>query len=292
MSKVLTAIKTWVRTEVRDYLFIFIGINLTALSLVLFLVPNKIAAGGVSGLATILYYLWSWPVGLVIFILNIPLLIACLRVFGARFGAKTFFGATFLSLAIEFWSGFTPSVTKDPLLASLFGGVLAGAGMGITFRFHGTTGGTDLAAQLIHRYTGLPVGRSLYIIDGCIVLLAGLVFRSPEAALYALIALVVTGRAIDTVLEGLNFTKAALIISTQADRIAERILHDLGRGVTGLNGRGLYSGEAKEVLLCIVGRSEELRLKEMIRREDPAAFMIITDVREVLGEGFGKFTSL
>jgi uncharacterized membrane-anchored protein YitT (DUF2179 family) len=292
MGNVVDWIKNWIKTEVRDYTLIFIGINLTALALVLFLVPNRIAAGGVSGLATILYYLWSWPVGLVNFAVNIPLLIACLRVFGVRFGVKTFFGATFLSLAIEFWGGLTPPVTKDPLLASLFGGVLAGVGMGLTFRFHGTTGGTDLAAQLIHRYFGLPVGSALYIIDGGIVLLAGLVFHSPEAALYALIALIVTGRTIDTVLEGLNFTKAALIISTQADRIAERILHDLGRGVTGLAGRGLYSGQSKEVLLCIVSRAEALRLKEMVHHEDPAAFMIITDVREVLGEGFGKLTAL
>lgn len=276
----------WLKTEVRDYFMIFIGINLTALALIWFLIPNRIAAGGVSGLATVLYYLWSWPVGLVIIFINVPLFLACLKVFGTRFGAKTFFGAAFLALSVEFWGRTVGATTHDPLLASLFGGVLAGTGMGLAFRFHGTTGGTDLAAQLIKHYTSLSVGRSLYIIDGIVVLLAGIVFRSPEASLYALIALVVTGKTIDTVLEGFNYAKAAFVISNRAETIAQRILDELQRGVTGLNGRGIYSGESKEILFCIISRAEEIRLKEIVREEDPKAFMIFTDVREVLGEGF------
>lgn len=278
----------WIRTELKDYLMIFIGINLTSLALVWFLIPNRIAAGGVSGLATILYHLLTWPVGFVILAINIPLFIACIKVFGAGFGAKTFFGAAFLALAVEFWANSTGVMTHDPLLASIFGGILAGMGMGIAFRFHGTTGGTDLAAQLIKHYTSLSVGRSLYIIDGIVVLLAGIVFRSPEASLYAIIALVVTGRTIDMILDGFNYAKAAFIISNQADRISRRILEELERGVTGLSGRGLYSGDSKEVLLCIINRTEEIRLKELVRHEDPNAFMIISDIREVLGEGFSQ----
>ena len=271
---------------VNDYFFIFIGINLTALALILFLIPNKVAAGGVSGIATVLYYLWNLPVGIVIFAINAPLLLACLKVFGVRFGAKTFFGAIFLALAVEFWGHLAGPVTKDPLLAALFGGVMAGAGMGLAFRYHGTTGGTDLAAQLIRRFTMFSMGRALVIIDGFVVLLAGIVFKSPEASLYALIALVVTGKTIDTVLEGLNYAKAAIIISDYADRISHRILNELERGVTGLQGRGVYSGTNKEVLLCIVSRAEEVRLKELVHTEDQKAFMMFADVREVLGEGF------
>ncbi|HHU50716.1 MAG TPA: YitT family protein [Firmicutes bacterium] len=276
------------RREVRDYIGIFAGINLTALALVWFLIPNKIAAGGVSGLATILYYLWGWPVSLVIFSLNTPLLLICLKIFGPRFGAKTFFGAIFLGLAVEYWGRLVTPLTLNPLLASLYGGVLAGIGMGLAFRCQGTTGGTDLAARIIQHYTPLSVGNGLLLIDGLVVALAGLVFRTPEAMLYALISLGVTSKAIDGVLEGLNYSKGVFIISDRAGAIAQRILTELGRGVTGLSGKGLYSGRDKEVLLCVIGRAEEIKLKQLVKQEDPAAFMIITNVHEVLGEGFSE----
>jgi len=275
--------------ELRDYFLILIGTNITALALIWFLVPNRIAAGGVSGLATIFYHLWSWPISLVILVVNIPMILVYLKIFGAGNGVKTFVGATFLSVAVEFWAKHAGGLTDDPFLAALFGGALAGVGMGLTFRYHGTTGGTDLAAKLVHRFTGLSIGKALYLFDGLVILLAGIVFGGPEAALYAVVALVATGRAIDLVLEGLNYAKAALIISDQAPRIGQRILDELQRGVTSLNGSGLYSGTAKEVLLCVIGRAEEIRLKELVRAEDPRAFMIFTDVREVLGEGFKQF---
>lgn len=276
------------KREVRDYIGIFVGINLTALALVWFLIPNKIAAGGVSGLATILYYLWGWPVSLVIFSLNTPLLLVCLKIFGPRFGVKTFFGATFLGLAVEYWGRLVTPLTLNPLLASLYGGVLAGIGMGLAFRYRGTTGGTDLAAQIIKHYTSFSVGNGLLLIDGLVVALAGLVFKIPEAMLYALISLGVTSKTIDGVLEGFNYSKGAFIISDHAEAIAKRILAEMGRGVTGLSGKGLYSGQDKEVLLCVIGRAEEVKLKEVVRQEDPGAFMIIADVHEVLGEGFNE----
>lgn len=280
--------KEWFRGEVIDYCGIFIGINLTALALVWFLIPNKIAAGGVSGLATILYYLWGWPVSLVIFLLNTPLFLACMRIFGPGFGAKTFFGASFLALAVEYWGRVAAPLTLDPLLASLSGGVLAGIGMGIAFRYRGTTGGTDLAARLINHFTAFSMGWGLMIVDGIVVALAGIVFKTPEAMLYALIALAVTSKTIDGVLEGFNYSKGAFIISDHAENIAKRIMGEMGRGVTGLTGQGLYSGKAKEVLLCIVGRAEIIKLKEIVKSEDPNAFVIITNVYEVLGEGFTR----
>lgn len=274
------------KKELFDYLGIFVGANLTALALIWFLIPNKIAAGGVSGLATIVYYLWGWPVGLVMLIVNIPLLLACLRIFGPKFGIKTFLGTILLSLAVEYWGGIVHPLTLDPLLASLYGGVLTGIGMGLTFKCHGTTGGTDLAAQLLNHFTQLTIGQGLFLFDGIVIGLAGIIFRSAELMLYALIAVAASGKIIDGVIEGFSYSKGAFIISDHSEKIAQRILEEMNRGVTGLTGRGIYSGKSREVLLCIIGRTEETRLKQLVREEDPRAFVIISNVHEVLGEGF------
>lgn len=276
----------WIRKEGVDYCGIFVGLNLIALGLVWFLIPNKIAAGGVSGLGIIFNYLWGWPVSLMILLFNIPLLLACLKVFGKSFSVKTIFGSLFLALAVEYWGRLAGSLTLDPLLASLFGGALAGIGMGVTFRYRGTTGGTDLVARLMNHYTAFSIGWGLLIVDGAMVALAGVVFKSLDAMLYTMIALATTSKTIDWVLEGLNYLKGALIISDHSEVIAKRILEEMGRGVTSLSGKGMYSGVDKEVLLCIVGRTEELRLKAVVKAEDPRAFVIITNVHEVLGEGF------
>lgn len=277
-----------VKREAVDYLGVFIGVTITALSLVWLQIPNKIAAGGVSGLAVVTFHLWGWPVALTMLLINIPLFLACLWSFGPRFGAKTLFGAVFISIMIEFWESVVKimPLTKDPLLASLYGGVIAGVGMGIAFRCRGTTGGTDLAAQLLNRVSGISVGHSLLIFDGAVIALAGIVFNSTELALYAIITMFVTSKILDAVLEGLDYAKAAFIISERSGEIGEKILNDLQRGATGLSGKGLYSTARKEVILCVISRAEEIKLKEIVRKIDPRAFVIITDVHEVLGEGF------
>lgn len=277
-----------VKREVFDYLGVLIGVAITALALVWLQIPNKIAAGGVSGLAIITYHLWGWPVALTMILLNIPLFLACLWSFGPRFGVKTLFGAAFISIMIEFWDSainITP-LTRDPLLASLYGGVIAGVGMGIAFRFRGTTGGTDLAAQLLNRVSGISIGHSLLIFDGAVIALAGIIFKSTELALYAIITMFVTSKILDAVLEGLDYAKAAFIISERSKEIGEAILSDLQRGATSLLGKGLYSTAQKDVILCVISRAEEIKLKEIVRKIDPRAFVIITDVHEVLGEGF------
>ena len=278
------------RRELMDYAGIFIGANLAALALVWFLIPNRIAAGGVSGLAIIFYHLWRWPVGLVIFFLNTPLFLAYLRLFGPRHWVKSFFGALLLPAAVAYWEGLAQPLTSDPLLASLYGGFLGGLGMGIAFRYRGNTGGTDLAARIFSHLAPVSTGYGLMLIDGLVILLAGLIFKTPEIMLYAIIALAVTGKTIDLVMEGFNFSKGALIISDHAGAIDRRVLKELGRGVTGLSGRGLYSGRGKEVLFCVVGRGETTRLKELVRAEDPRAFVVIANVHEVLGEGFSAMT--
>jgi len=161
-----------------------------------------------------------------------------------------------------------------------------GLGLGLVFRFRGTTGGTDLAAAILRTYTEINIGQLLFLLDGMVVVAAGLVFQSWELALYALISIFVCTRVIDAVQEGISYAKAFLIISDHNDLIADKILNDLDRGATALKGRGLYTGSDREVILSVVNRSEVSRLKDIVYQVDPQAFIILADVREVLGEGF------
>ncbi len=264
---------------------IAIGSLVTAGGLVFFLIPNKIAAGGVSGLSTVIYYLTGLPVGFTMLVINIPLFLTSLRKLGLKFGMKTLFGTIMLSV---FTDGLTPIVTPlthDPLLASIYGGVVAGTGLGIVFRFGGTTGGTDLAAQLIHKYLKVSIGQSLLLIDAMVIVLAAVAF-DVELALYALIGLFATTKMIDLIQEGVGYAKAAFIISDHPDLLGQAIINKLDRGATALHGQGVYSGNEKDVLLVVLSRSEVARIKDIVHGIDPRAFVIVTNVHEVLGEGF------
>jgi len=267
------------------YLTITTGSLVTALGLVLFLVPHRIAAGGVSGLATIIFYQFHFPVGITMLVLNIPLFIITTRLIGVRFGIRTLYGAVTLSFFTDILARLVTVPTQDPLLAAVYGGILTGAGLGLVFRAQGTTGGTDLAAQLVHRFFKITLGQSLLVVDGLVIVLAGLSFNV-ELALYALISLFVNTRVIDVVQEGVGYAKAAFVISAHSDQIAQEILTQLNRGATFLKGHGVYTREARDVILCVVTRSEVGRLKALVSEVDPAAFVIVANIHEVLGEGF------
>lgn len=268
-----------------DYLGITAGSAITAFGLVLFLIPNKIAAGGISGLATIIFYLSGIPVGIMMLIINVPLFIVAVRVLGRSFGARTLYGMISLSIFIDIFRPVFKALTGDLLLAAIWGGLVGGVGLGIVFNFRGTTGGTDLVARLINHYTGLTVGQSLLLADGLVVFMAGLFFNV-EVALYAALTIFINSKTIDIVQEGMGLTKAAFIISSHSGNIREEIISGLNRGVTVLQGYGGYTGEEKDVLLCIISRSEVTRLKRMVHEIDRNSFVIITNVHEVLGEGF------
>lgn len=276
------------KQEISSYLGITSGCGLTGLGLALFLVPNKIAAGGVSGLATVLHYVLGVPVGLTMLVLNIPLFIAGLKFLGFQFGLKTLYGTLVLSLFTDTLSLVLRPPTFNPLLASIYGGILTGVGLGVVFRFGGSTGGTDLAALIFQRFFPISAGVGLLVVDALVITLAGIVFNM-EMALYALLALFLTSRAIDTVQEGGGYAKAALIISDHSEEIAQRILTELDRGATGIQGRGLYTNRERELLLVVVQRSEVSRLKNLVANIDPRAFVIVSNVHEVLGEGFREW---
>lgn len=269
-----------------EFLGVTLGVVLTALGLDLFLIPNKIAAGGVSGIATVLHYVIQVPVGLTMLALNIPLFLMGIYRLGLKFGFRSLYGTISLSFLVDVLSPHLPVLTRDPLLASVFGGVLTGLGLGLVFRFRGTTGGTDLAAAILRTYTGANVGQLLFMVDAMVVLAAGFSFNSWELAMYALITIFVTAWLIDLVQEGISYAKAFFIISDKTDRIAPVVLSQLNRGATALKGRGMYTGVDREVLFVVVNRAEVTRLKDLVYQEDPRAFVIMADAHEVLGEGF------
>lgn len=261
-----------------------------AVSYQLFLVPNKIAAGGISGLAIILFHLYEIPVGLTVFAGNIPLFFLAWRYRGWKFVANSLAGTLLLPLMLEILA-FVPLLTGDLLLASVFGGIGLGAGLGIVFRCGGSTGGTALIAQLMNHLWGWKSGHSLIGADLAIIVAAGYFFGA-EVGLFALLSLFVSGKVIDFVQEGFSLSKAALIISEkEADKITAQILKDLGRGVTILKGRGAYSGEEKGIILCVVTQSQVTRLKGLVLEIDPRSFIIISNVGEVIGEGFEPYRS-
>lgn len=274
---------------VYEIIGVTIGVLLIALGLDMFLIPNKIAAGGVSGIATILHYLLGAPVGAAILALNIPLFAIGVYRLGLRFGFRSLYGTITLSLAVDLLAPVLPAPTDDILLASLYGGVLTGLGMGLVFRFRGTTGGTDLAAAVLRTYTGVNIGQLLFLVDGAVVLAAGIAFHSAELAMYALITIFITAWLIDLVQEGLSYARAFLIISEHPEKIAEAILDGLDRGATAWSARGVYTGAQRDVLLSVVNRAEVTRLKDIVHEVDPRAFVILADVHEVLGEGFKEY---
>jgi len=275
---------------VRDIAGLCVGVALVALALNLFLVPNRIAGGGVSGLATVLYHVTGWSVGRTTLLMNIPLFLAGWRLLGLTFGARSVLGFVLLAALVDVTAPHVQPLTTDPVLAAVFGGGMTGIGIGITYRYRGSTGGTVLAARLLFRLFGLHPGQALLLLDGLVILMAGLAF-SAELALYALLAVIVQTRAIDLVETGQPYAKAAWIICRDreaVERVASRILKDMERGATALEGLGMYTRRPRPVLLVTIARAEVSALKEIVLQEDPTAFVVITDAIEVLGEGFGE----
>lgn len=293
------------RNSWKDYIGIVIGSLITAIAINVFLVPYKIEPGGVSGISTVIHYLSNQrlPVGLTALIFNIPLFIAGLKLIGKKFAIRTLFSIIFLSLFIDFSAPYTQYFAhtylstlenmvnfQDYLLYSIFGGSLMGLGLGIVFRSGATTGGSDLLAKIINYFhPDLTIGQILLVIETCIVIFASISFRSFLLGLYAIVTLFMQSKVIDAVLEGVNFAKAVIIISDNSDEIAKKVLYEIERGVTALKGIGMYTGVEKNVLLCVLQRGQIPSLKEMVSQIDNKAFIILTDVREVFGEGFKNY---
>lgn len=268
-----------------EYFMMALGTVSMALSVNLFLGPNGIAPGGVSGLAVVMYGLFMIPIYISNLAINIPLFI-----FGARYlGKKTAIRTLFATLAFTISLKYIPYInfTKDLLLASVFGGVLMGIGLGIIFYFGGTTGGTDLAGAILNKFfPHIKLSSFMMGIDVVVVILAGFVEKAAEISLYSIISLYISIKVMDMILEGPIYSKAFYIITNKSEEVADELMLKLDRGVTALKGKGMYTKEEKDVLLCVVSRAEFNRVKEIVNEKDPDAFIMIAEMMEVVGEGF------
>jgi uncharacterized membrane-anchored protein YitT (DUF2179 family) len=269
-------------------LYIIIGGIIFALGYAVFLIPHQIVPGGVSGIAMVLRFLYNTPVGIVAIILNIPLFIIALRVLGVSFGIKSVGAIIYTNLLIDFfvYSVKLQTPTDNTVLAALYGGILLGLGLGLIFRSDASTGGTDIAGQILSRYTNMSVGMWIMIVDFLVITAAGITTRSIELALLGYLALFLSSKVIDLLLEGIDYARAAFVISKKADKITDEIYNKMQRGVTILDGHSPYSKEERPVIMCVITKKQTPFLRSLVKRIDKDAFVILTDVFEVLGKGF------
>ena len=302
------------KKAVRDYIFIAIGAAIMAIGIGVFLVDAKVVPGGVSGLSMAVYYLTggAFPIGVTIWLLNIPLFIWGVKELGTQFGTRTFVGFTLNSFFIDFFRGELPGFSfiqlqntdtilrlrqDDFLFLILLGAALLGIGLGIVFKFRGSTAGSDIVAAIMQKRFGIKPGMAIMIIDFFVIVLAGFIIELKDLAgdrsamtltLYALFLLFVSGRLVDAIIDGFDYARAAYIISDKNDEIAEVIMKDFSRGATAVKARGLYRNIDREIIFTVVALRELGKLTNAIKQIDPNAFVTVNNVHEVLGEGFRR----
>ena len=273
--------------NVLKYIGMTIGVSFIASSINIFLQPHGFAPGGTSGIAIILNQATDGfiPVWLANLALNIPIFITAIIALGKTFGTKSIYGV--LSLSLFIWLIPSIETTNDLLLSSIYGGLILGLGVGIVFRSGGTTGGSDTLGLLLNRrFPAIAISHFMLVIDSLVVIGSGIATRNVETPLYSIIVLYISSRVIDLTLNGIGYAKAVHIISDHPEEIGKSIMENLNRGITILKGQGFYTKKDKDVLLCIINRSQIVKLKDLVNDIDKSAFVMITDATEVLGEGF------
>ena len=281
--------KFFSRIWFKDAALIITGTFILAVGIVFFIAPYKFVPGGVYGISIVIHHLLGTPIGLVSLCMDIPLLLIGIKLLGGKFGIKTFVGivltAVFVDTLGQIW-GNNPLVEDDALLSGIFGGALVGLGLGLVFRAKATSGGTDIVAMIVSKYTRLPLGQSLIYVDSVIVLLGLVAFLDWKIPLYSWLIIFITGKVIDMVVEGINVNKVVLIISDRHDEIREKIIFSMDRGGTYLHAEGMYEGAEKKVIYTNVSRRELPILLAYIRDIDPTTFVSVLDAHDVLGDGF------
>lgn len=274
--------------KLKNILFIILGTAIFSFGLVHFNMQNKLAEGGFTGITLLLYFLWKWDPSYTNLLLNIPLFFIGWKLLGRNVFFYTIIGTVGVSIFLWIFQRYTIQMPlKDDLtLAALFAGVLAGIGLGIIFRYGGTTGGVDIIARLAQKYIGWNIGKTFFIFDACVIILSLLTYLNYKQAMYTLVAVFIGAKVIDFIQEGAYSARGAMIISEKNDQIAQKIMQEMDRGVTALRGYGSYTKNERDVLYCVVAKNEIMRLKSIITSVDPHAFISITVVHDVLGEGF------
>lgn len=275
-----------------DMIFCVTGSFIYSASVAMFTAPNKIAPGGVTGISTVLFYLIHTPIGVMIFVLNIPLFILGLKFIGGPFMVKSIICTTLTSVFVDMMEAMhVYKYTGNMLLAALYGGILSGTGLGLIFLRGGTSGGSDIGSRLLKlKFKHVSMGRMMMILDAMVIIASAIVFRNVESGLYALISIFASSRVIDSILYGSDNGKMAVIISKNPDALANAIIGELGRGLTLLKGKGYYTGQERDVIMCAVRRPEAAQLRTVVRKIDPSAFIIMCEASEVIGFGFKPIT--
>ena len=276
--------KRWLKRHLVDLLLLVSG----SVVMALFLIPHQVVPGGVGGLAMIANHFFKTPIGMTSILLNIPLFVIGVRVLGKSYGVKSLLGMLLSSALIDVFTYVVPTGpgTSEPILACIFGGLTLGAGLGLVFRGGGSTGGSDIVGMVLNRVSNLSVGSAILVVDFMVISAAGLAYGHLELALYGYLNLYLQSRAIDLVLEGMSYTRAVFVISEHSNAIGRRLMDRLRRGATLLHGTGAYTGQDKRVLFSVLSKKEVGQVREIVREVDPMAFMIVTDVYDVFGEGF------
>ena len=279
----------------RAYSLIVLGTFIMAIGYVLFISPYKFAPGGVYGIAIVLHHLFGFKIGLAGILMDIPLTMLGFWILGPRFGVKTIMGMLLLSgwiSAIEMLYGYDAFVQNQPLLSALYGGVLVGIGLGLVFKSKATSGGSDIIAMIVSKYTHMPIGQLMIIVDSAIVLLSWVAFKDPMIPLISWVIIFITGKVIDIMIEGIGYDKTLFIISDKHQEIRDKIINDLDRSGTMIAGKGMFAGKDKTIIFTVLNRREMVILQSFISKIDPDAFVIVSNANEVLGEGFKSLKSV
>lgn len=274
--------------KLKNMLFILLGSAIMSFGIVHFNMQNNLGEGGFTGITLLLYFLWGWDPAISNILLNIPVFFIGWKFLGRNTFIYTIIGTVAVSIFLSIFqeNQFHIYLQSDMTLAALFAGVFIGVGLGIIFRYGGTTGGVDIIARLVNKYAGWSMGRTMFLFDFVVIATSVFVILDLVEGMYTLVAVYVGARVIDFIQEGAYSAKGATIISSYSDDIAAKILKEMDRGVTVLDGRGKFSGEKRDVLYCVVGRNEIVRLKNIIDQIDPHAFVAVSTVHDVIGEGF------
>jgi uncharacterized membrane-anchored protein YitT (DUF2179 family) len=272
----------------KNIFFIILGAAIFSFGLVHFNIQNELAEGGFTGITLILLFAFKWDPAIMNLILNIPMFIIGWKLLGKRVFIYTLIGTVAVSVFLKVFMIYQIDIhlKDDMFLVALFAGVFIGIGLGIIFRYGGTTGGVDIIARLAHKYIGWSMGKTMFLFDALVILVSWAVYLDHRSMMYTLVALFVGARVIDFVQEGAYAARGAFIISESQDEIATKITEEMDRGVTVFRGYGHFTKSDREILYCVVGRNEIIRLKNIITSVDPHAFVSLTDVHDVMGEGF------
>lgn len=269
---------------IKEYIIVALACVVMAFNINYFFVGNKLAEGGVSGLSLIIHYISNIDVSYLYFALNIPLIILAYIFLGKNFLLKTFFATFVLSVFLKVFASFSEPL-DDILLAAIFGGAINGIAIGIVFYAGGSTGGMDIVAKIVNKYTGIPISRILLATDFIVLSIVAVIFGK-VIFMYTLISLVISSKMIDIIQVGIYSAKGVTIITTKEDEIRKRIMEDTGRGITLIDAKGGYTQKEIGMLYCVVGQYQLIKVKTIVKEVDPSAFMIVADVHEVIGNGF------